>query len=113
MSQCIPLELLAPAGGPEQLRAAGMSIALEGIVADTGSQQTANISVYVVNNGQMPEEPALVLNIASAQDTFNLTVDMINGGETMTVGTLEILTDVGSNSFTATLDIAGMNFRKR
>lgn len=91
----------------EQLRAAGMSLALSGQIVDAADQQTTRLEIYPVTNGETAEAAVAVLTLTSAQDALSLQVDIPSDEDVMTVATLNVET-AADNSAIATLDIAGM-----
>lgn len=92
----------------EQMRAAGMSFALEGSVVDAADRQTAQVSVLLANQGQVSEDAVAGLKLVTAKDELTLDVDVYNGDQAVNIGNLEILTDTMANAFSATLDIASI-----
>lgn len=92
----------------EQMRAAGMSFALEGSVVDATDKQTAEVSILLANQGQVSDDAIAVVRLVTAQDALTLDVDVNNGDQSVNIANLEILTDTSANAFSATLDIASI-----
>ena len=92
----------------EQLRASGMSVAIEGSIVDEADKQTVTLNVYPVSGEETAEAPAAALTIASETDNFSLAVDVPNGETSATIAKLDIQTEPATSSLVATLDIAGM-----
>ena len=93
-------------GAVEQLRASGLSFALDGSAKDDGESETITVNVYLASQGQTSEDPVAVLTFVSKQDVATLNLDVPSDSGFMTVAAVNVTTADGN--LEAALDIAGM-----
>ena len=92
----------------EQLINNGFSFAVKGTITDTDAEQSANIGIYMSDNGETAEAPTLLLNTTTAENSATLAIDLPSEDSSYTVGQLSVVTDPEAETLDSTLDIAGM-----